>query len=119
MFIGEYTSSAGYQHSATNQLIFNLKKGMDRRNQSQWRYKENAILQAAQTIEGVLTESALNEFTFVPIPPSRIRGDPAHDDRMLRIVQAIPPIEASGCPRVDYSNREHGCYARQRNQTQS
>ncbi|MCY4532217.1 MAG: hypothetical protein OXC84_07830 [Gammaproteobacteria bacterium] len=91
MFIGEYTSSAGYQHSATNQLIINLKKGMDRRNQPEWRYKEAAILQAAQTIEGVLNESALNEFTFVPIPPSKVRGDPDHDDRMLRMVQAIRP----------------------------
>ena len=90
-FIGEYTSSAGYQHSVTNQLIFNLKKGMDRRNQPDWRYKDAAIKKAAQTIEKVLIESALNELTFVPIPPSKIRGDPAHDDRMLRIVQAIRP----------------------------
>ena len=93
MFIGEYTSSAGYQHSATNQLIFNLKKDMNRRNKPDWHYKGAAIRKAAQTIEKVLTESALNEITFVPIPPSKVRGDPDHDDRMLRMVRAIRPTK--------------------------
>ena len=91
LFIGEYTSSAGYQHSATNQLIFNLKKDMNRRNKPDWHYKGAAIRKVAQTIEKVLKESTLNEFTFVPIPPSKVRGDPDHDDRMLRMVRAIRP----------------------------
>ena len=90
-FIGEYTARAGYQHSQTNQLILNLKKGVERRGRLEWRYKEEAIAQAGRTFEGVLTEQALNDCTFVPIPPSKARSDPAYDDRMSEVIQAIRP----------------------------
>ena len=91
VFIGEYTARAGYQHSQTNQLILNLKKGVDRRGLREWRYKELAITRAARTFEAVLTNEALDEWTFVPIPPSKARSDPAYDDRMSRVVQTIRP----------------------------
>ena len=95
-FIGECTARRGYQHSATNQLILNLKKGMERRGRSDWRYKQTAIEQAGRAFEAVLSERALNEFTFVPMPPSKARDDPAHDDRMVRVVRAIRPERPVG-----------------------
>lgn len=91
VFIGEYTARAGYQHSETNQLILNLKKGMDRRDKRDWRYKGMAIRQAGRTFAAVLNERSLDQFTFVPIPPSKARGDPEYDDRMVQVVGAIRP----------------------------
>jgi hypothetical protein len=35
-FLGEYTARKGFAFSATNRLIFNLKKSMDRRGRSEW-----------------------------------------------------------------------------------
>ena len=86
-FIGEYTARAGYQHSETNQLILNLKKGMDRRGRPEWRYKEAAIKEVERALEAVLSDWALNDCTFVPMPPSKTRDDPAYDDRMVQAIQ--------------------------------
>ena len=91
VFIGEYTARAGYQHSETNQLVLNLKKGMDRRDKRDWRYKGMAIRQAGRTFAAVLNERSLDEYTFVPMPPSKVRGDPEYDDRMVQVVGAIRP----------------------------
>ena len=92
-FIGEYTARAGYQHSQTNQLIHNLKKGMEKRGTGEWYYKERAIERAAAAFRAVLSEQALAEYTFVPIPPSKARGDAHYDDRMARVLQAIRPSQ--------------------------
>ena len=91
VFIGEYTARAGYQHSETNQLILNLKKGMDRRDKRDWRYKGLAIQQAGGTFAAVLNERTLDEYTFVPMPPSKAQDDPEYDDRMVQVVRAIRP----------------------------
>ncbi len=90
-FIGEYTARAGYQHSETNRLILNLKKGMDRRDKRDWRYKGMAIRQAGGTFAAVLNERTLDDYTFVPIPPSKAREAPGYDDRMVQVVRAIRP----------------------------
>ena len=92
-FIGEYTAHAGYQHSQTNQLIHNLKKGMEKRGTGEWYYKERAIEQAAAAFRAVLSEQALTAYTFVPIPSSKARGDPGYDDRMARVLEAIRPSQ--------------------------
>ena len=46
-YLGEYTARQGYAYSATNNLILNFKKALDRRHKREWRYKELAIQQAA------------------------------------------------------------------------
>ncbi len=38
-FIGEFTAKKGYQHSVTNQLIFNFKKPMNRQAYREWKYQ--------------------------------------------------------------------------------
>ena len=96
VYIGEYTARAGYQHSQTNQLISNLKKGLERRNKPDWGYKADAIGKAANAFRAVLSKKVLDEFTFVPIPPSKVKGDPEYDDRMTQVVRNIrlsPPVD--------------------------
>lgn len=90
-FLGEYTARKGYAFSATNQLILNFKKGTDKRGTAQWKYKEQAIGQAADAFRAALNGDWLNVATLVPIPPSKARTDPLYDDRMLRMAEAIRP----------------------------
>lgn len=95
-FMGEYTARKGYAFSATNNLILNFKKKMDRRGQSDWRWKQVAINQAAAAIRAAMDVSALNGVTFIPVPPSRAKGDPLYDDRltqMLRLIRPAPPLD--------------------------
>jgi predicted amidophosphoribosyltransferase len=86
-YLGEYTARAGHAYSATNQLIHNLKKTLDKRGTSQWRYKGIAIQQAAQLVRNAFKPDA--RLTFVPIPPSKAKGDPLYDDRLVQILQAV------------------------------
>lgn len=90
-FLGEYTARKGYAFSATNQLILNFKKGMEKRGTAQWKYKERAIEEAAGAFRAALNNDWLNVATLVPIPPSKARTDPLYDDRMLRMTEAIRP----------------------------
>ena len=49
-FLGEYTARKGFSHSATNKLIINFKKPMDRRGRPEWRYKHQSIETAATAL---------------------------------------------------------------------
>ena len=89
-FLGEYTARQGYSYSATNSLILNIKKSVERRNRPDWRYKERAIRQTAEAFRRNLNPEALDRLTFVPVPPSKARDDPLHDDRLTRMLRAIP-----------------------------
>ena len=68
-FIGEYTARRGYAYSASNNLLLNFKKGMDRRGRPEWRYKAKAIREAASAFRAALADGDLDQLTFVPIPP--------------------------------------------------
>lgn len=86
-YAGEYTAGEGHAFSETNQLIHNFKKTVDKRGTPQWQYKERAIVQAASIFRAAIKANA--EVTFVPIPPSKAKGDSLYDDRMLRLLQAV------------------------------
>ena len=90
-FCGEYTAGAGFAHSATNQLILNLKKKMDRRGQPDWKYKGYAIRAAANNLRESIADEFLTSATFVPVPPSKIAGDPEYDDRMTQVARLLGP----------------------------
>ncbi|MDE2912552.1 MAG: hypothetical protein OXL68_06475 [Paracoccaceae bacterium] len=90
-FMGEYTARQGYAYSDTNNLILNFKKPVDRRGRPEWRHKENAIRQAAEAFRRSLNPKALESWTFVPMPPSKMRRDPLHDDRLTRMLHSIRP----------------------------
>ena len=87
-FLGEYTARQGYAYSPTNQLIWNFKKTPDRRGRPEWRYKEQSIRQAAAAFRQALGDDP-PPLVFVPVPPSKVRGDPLHDDRVTRMLRAI------------------------------
>ena len=90
-FLGAYTARAGFGHSSTNDLIFNLKKPMARRGQPGWSYKARAIQDAARALRGSLNADNLPKWTIVPIPPSKPVDHPDHDDRVAQIAHLISP----------------------------
>lgn len=89
-FIGEYTARGGHGASDTNNLILNFKKGMDRHGLPEWVYKGRAIQQVATLLDHALGESMRDDLTIVPVPPSRCKSDPLHDDRLVRALNALP-----------------------------
>lgn len=88
-FIGEYTARMGFSYSATNNLVLNFKKTMDRQRLPEWRYKGRAIDQAAKAFRTALGPNGMDALTFVPIPPSKAKDDPLYDDRMVRLLTTI------------------------------
>ncbi len=95
-FIGEYTARKGFSFSDTNGLISNLKKPMNRRGRSEWRYKAKAIADAAAAFRESIQPAWLDTATLVPMPPSKARNHVDYDDRMTQVVRAIrtqPPVD--------------------------
>jgi len=90
-YLREYTTRAGYGASETNQLIFNLKKDMNRRGRPEWKHKGRAIRQVIQELRDALTEKPgfLDEWLLVPMPPSKVKAHPGYDDRMVQVVRGI------------------------------
>lgn len=88
-FLGEYTARTGYAFSETNNLILNFKKSPARRGLPEWRHKDAAICKVAEMFRDALPEDWLTTVTLVPIPPSKTKGDPLYDDRMLRMLQTL------------------------------
>src|ERR1700678_1926366 len=83
-FLGEYTARKGFAFSATNHLIFNLKKGMERQGRPEWPYKARAIQTVAEALRDALNDRARRTLTFVPVPPSKAQTDPLYDARLLQ-----------------------------------
>lgn len=98
-YLGEYTPRRGFAHSTTNDLIFNFKKSVGRRDLPEWRYKDMAI----QTIVGSFAHalcglsydmqvrlSGIGTGTlYVPIPPSRAKDDDLYDDRLVVMLNQV------------------------------
>jgi predicted amidophosphoribosyltransferase len=85
----EWTKGGGYSASVTNQLIANLKKGVDRRGLRDYRYKEEAIEIAAYNLRNAIANEWLQQATLVPIPPSSRKTDANYDDRMTSVLRAM------------------------------
>lgn len=91
-YLGEYNARKGYQFSGTNQLIFNLKKPLDRRGQAGWAYKQSAITTAGRQLReafDALNPEWLSIATLVPMPPSKVKSDPLYDDRLIRMLRVL------------------------------
>lgn len=97
VFFGEYTPRKGWQHSATNQLILNLKKRPTAaKGTYQWPHKLKAIREVAGAIRANIKPEALATSLFVPIPGSKTPTHPDFDQRMLAVAQQIgPPARAA------------------------
>lgn len=72
-----------------NQLIFNLKKEMDRKGKSEWSYKEEAIKTVANLFVENPNWNNMKQYTWIPFPPSKIKSDPKYDDRLLRVLESM------------------------------
>lgn len=88
-FYGEYTVQGGFAHSDTNRLILNFKKEMSRRGKSDWKYKAEAIRDVANIFTSLKAWPQLQNFTWIPIPPSKDKSDPDHDDRLIQTLQTM------------------------------
>jgi hypothetical protein len=88
-FYGEYTVKGGFAHSDTNRLILNFKKEMNRSGNPDWKYKAEAITEIANIFTSLNDWPQLQNFTWVPIPPSKDKNDPNHDDRLLQTLQKM------------------------------
>lgn len=83
----EFIAGGGYKASETNSLISNFKKEMNRRGRSDWGYKAQAI----DTITSLLINSLPgfldnDKTSIVPIPPSKHKGNPDYDDRLMQVL---------------------------------
>ena len=79
-YFGEYTARVGSGYSPTNQLIYNLK----------WAKSKHWYNDATATIaEHISALQNLEGFTFVPVPPSKVKGDPDYNDRLMDILRQV------------------------------
>jgi hypothetical protein len=83
-FFRELIVPGDYSASATNQLISNLKIPVTEKRRLP--YKRGAIKQCAQELTSIFPADLLDGATFVPIPPSESKDDPAYDDRLMQIL---------------------------------
>ncbi|WP_374695025.1 hypothetical protein ABXR98_02900 [Snodgrassella alvi] len=86
-FLAEYTSRKKYDFSNTNQLIYNLKKSLEKKNTNEWEYKRKAIKTCGKLISGIFANKNISPYVFVPIPPSKCKTDPLYDDRLVKILE--------------------------------
>jgi hypothetical protein len=90
-FLYEYTSGRNYSFGSTNSLISNLKKKPSQAALPGYHYKRQAIDRCTREFRSLINPTWLKFATLVPVPPSKARGHPDYDDRMLKICQAIQP----------------------------
>jgi predicted amidophosphoribosyltransferase len=85
----EHTDGKRWDYSPTNQLIANFKKSPDRRHLPEWRHKEAAIKRLATAFSKLINWEKLTNnasIAIIPIPPSKSKNDPLHDDRMMQML---------------------------------
>ena len=90
-FFGEYRAGKGHAWNAVNGLILDLKMSVLNAGLPVWREKEAAIATAAAALRQAMHPSVLDQVVFVPMPPSRAKGDARYDDRLVRILRAVRP----------------------------
>jgi hypothetical protein len=93
---GEYTPHENTKgklsdFSPTNRLVSNLKKRMTRAREPDWKYKRQAIASCAAAFTAMWKKQGIlvPDVTFIPMPPSRARGDQNYDPRILEILNLI------------------------------
>jgi len=99
----------GYQASRSNQLVFNLKiePHNKKQNPERWSYKEKAIKQCVNDFERFFSSFIARNSGFsiclIPVPPSKAKGDPDYDNRMVCVADSLEQIypEVSCCDVFD------------------
>lgn len=115
-YFGDYMSG-DYQHPMI-QFIMDFKS---KRDHFRYAYKNNAIQQLAE----VLAKTNLDNFTIVPVPPSKAKHDPLYDDRLLRTLHRTAqvkgvPLDIRELITQDQSyEASHDCYRLRKNRPTS
>lgn len=94
-YLMEYTARSGFGYSKSNDLMYNLKKPMSMKGSSGWHYKSKAIIECGELMKEAIPQVIdTAKATFIPIPPSKIKGDPFYDGRVNEILQLACPYPA-------------------------
>jgi hypothetical protein len=85
-YLAPYIPARGHHVGGCNQLIRNFKcePSIARCNPQRRRHKQHAITTLAKWLRAAVTREQAELCTWVPIPPSKWRGDPDYDDRLTR-----------------------------------
>lgn len=89
----------GWDKSEANQLIFNLKKGPERKGCADWHYKADAIERFATDVARLLDRFSWRDMRplLVPMPTSKRRIDESYDDRIVRVSQKASMLSGIDC----------------------
>ena len=90
-YIWERVSGARYDEYATNGLIKNLQIDPSFRDQGRWYWKRQAIGHCARAVSALIPDGWREGATFVPMPPSIVKGETGYDDRLLSVLHAVRP----------------------------
>ena len=95
-FFGDYSGREGFNYSDTNSLIWNFKKDLRKKDKSkEWYWKEKSITDIANLILSTKLWDKLKKCLWVPFPSSKLKTDPDHDDRLMRVLQLLKQRETS------------------------
>src|ERR1700693_1327844 len=83
-YLSEYAAGQGLRAGPCNQLIRNFKcePSIARGNARRAHYKRQAMSTLARWLRRAITREQVERWTWVPVPPSRQRGDPDFDNRL-------------------------------------
>lgn len=84
-----YTASQGYDFNSENSLIFNFKKNVSKKGHSDWKYRESAITKIANSLTELDLNSIFPLATYIPIPPSKVKGHPEYNERLIETLSKI------------------------------
>jgi hypothetical protein len=88
-YLFEYTPRQQPPYDAINDLIFNLKKPVDRRGRPEYYYKERDIERSGEFLRSAINDEWLPTAILVPIPCSKTKDHPLYDDRILQIINRM------------------------------
>lgn len=82
-----YTPKENYHFSETNRLIQNFK--ISPQEKHRLIHKKAAIEQIAHEFMQLIPDQVYQNFTFVPIPPSKPLNHPEYDDRLIQVLKQV------------------------------
>jgi predicted amidophosphoribosyltransferase len=106
VFLGEWFAGKGYEGGPTNQLIVNFKHkpAVVRARPALGKYKAQATSVIARGLRGAISRESIESTTWVPIPPSKVRGHENYDDRLIQALnQAFDGYKADVRPLIRQS----------------
>jgi hypothetical protein len=87
-YLLNYKPNSGFEGGATNSMILNFKKSLERQPHPDYYYKGVAITQISGMLARyVIPTLDLANSTLIPIPPSKTKQNPLFDNRMTLALQ--------------------------------